>query len=475
MNVEFGKMLPRIGTPIPGPKSVALARKLAQYESCGLSLISSKGIIPVFWEEGKGANVRDVDGNVFVDCTAGFGVAAVGHANPAVVEAIRVQSAKLTHAMADIFPHPARAALVERLVNVIGRESDTQVILTNTGSEAVEVAIKTAVLYTRKSGIISFCGGFHGQSIGALGVSSQRAFRDPFIEHISGKTIFVPFPNPYRPALGADASNVSTACLDYINSILLDEVSGVPEIGAVIVEPIQNINGYVVPPDDFLVGLKLLCERHNILLIADEIFTGFGRTGAWLAVDHVNVVPDIMCVGKAMTGGMPIAACVARSEIMAAWETPGFVPLHGSTFMANPVSCAAAITAINELEKHDLITLSAVKGAKFLEALRVLQDKYEILGDVRGKGLAIAIELVQDRETKAPTQTEASRLVDLALHRGVNLLVTRYPIGNVVALSPPLVITDAQLDYVLDTIEACLDQVVSRRAEHLEESVSTFQ
>jgi len=451
-------VLPQIRTRIPGPRSTSLAEELKKYEPSGMTGVG-KGQVPVFWARAEGANVEDVDGNVFIDCTSAFGVAAVGHRDELVVSAIKRQAERLVHGMGDVFPHEPRVQVSKDIVRTVGRHRDSRVILVNTGSEAIEVAIKTVVLHTRKPGIVSFYGGFHGQSMGALSVSSQRDLRDPFIAQIATGTTFVPFPNPYRPPFGMSSSNVTTACLDHVDAVLSGRVSGAPPIGGVVVEPIQGLNGCIVPPDDYLVGLRRLCDDHGVLMIADEIFTGYGRTGAWLAVDHVKVVPDIVCVGKGMTGGLPLAAVVADSNIMAAWEAPGFVALHGSTFMANPMCCAAASAAINQLESNDLVGRASSKGQHLREELARLESKYDLVGDVRGKGMALAIELVRDRSSKMPAPEEASELAAFALQRGVLLVVTGYPRGNVIGAYPPLVISDEQIDYVVDTLDEGLERV----------------
>ena len=459
MKSDFGASLPRIVTHIPGPGSISLAQDMVKYEPPMGGV--SKGQVPIFWARAEGTNVEDVDGNVFIDCTSAFGVAAVGHRNQLVTSAIRKQADHLVHGMADVFPHERRVELIKLIIRTVGRHKDPRVILVNTGSEAIEVAIKTAVLHTRKPGIISFYGAFHGQSIGALSVSSQRDFRDPFITQIASCRIFVPFPNRYRSPSNA-LSDISTACLDHIEVVLSGKVSGSPPVAAIIVEPIQGLNGCIVPPDGFLVGLRELCSKYGVLLIADEIFTGYGRTGSWLAVDQVEVVPDIVCIGKAMTGGLPLAAVVANSDVMAAWESPGFVALHGSTFMANPLSCAAAIAAINELERNDLIDRARFKGRHLLDRLNGLMDKYAVIGDVRGRGMALAIELVRDRATKTPAPEVVAQLVDFSLQRGVLLIITGYPRGNVIGLYPPLVISDEQIEYVLSTIDEGLALISER-------------
>ena len=473
MKEGFGSLLPKIITRVPGPKSTSLAQELVKHEPPGMTGIS-KGQVPIFWARAEGANVQDVDGNVFIDCTSAFGVSAVGHRNQYVISNIKKQADLLIHGMADVFPHEHRIQLARDIIRTVGRHEDSRVILVNTGSEAVEVAIKTAVLHTQRPGIISFRGGFHGQSIEALSVSSQRDFRDPFIGQITSNTVFVPFPNPYRPPFGVSSFDVSMVCLDHIDTILSSKVSGVPPIAAIIVEPIQGLNGCIVPPDDFLIGLREICDKHNILFIADEIFTGYGRTGAWLAVDHIQVIPDIICVGKAMTGGLPLAAVVADSSIMAAWESPGFVALHGSTFMANPLCCVAAIAAINQLENDSLIDGARSRGQYLREKLASLRSKYDIVGDVRGRGMAWAIELVQDQTSKMPFPKAASELVSLSLQRGVLFIITGYPRGNVVGIYPPLTISEKQLNYMMQVLDASINEVSMSGLTQLDEKGGLF-
>ena len=451
MDEIFGKSLPKVITELPGPNSKELARLTEKYEPRGI-ISTQKNENIIFWRKAHDANVYDVDGNLFIDCTSGFGVAAVGHSNASVTAAIQEQSNQLLHSVGEIFPHSLRAKLAEAIIQIAGRHLDYQLIFTNSGSEAVEVAIKTAILFTKKSGVISFVGGFHGQSIGALAVSSQREFRDPFTQVISPKTVFVTYPNPYRPNMLHEDSDTGAMCLQSIESLLQDRVSGIPDIGAIVVEPIQGVHGYIVPPPNFLSGLRVLCNKYKILLIADEIFTGFGRTGNWLAMDHENVVADITCVGKAMTGGLPLAACIAKREIMNAWDTDGFISLHGSTFAPNPLSCAAALATIEQMNSLKLIEKSEAVGQKLLEKFYELKEKFGVIGDVRGRGMALAIELVKDRYSKEPNPEATSKIIGFMLSKGVMCISTGYPIGNVIAFSPPLVISEAQLDYVVATL-----------------------
>lgn len=451
MDENFGNLLPKVVTELPGSNSKNLAQLLDKYEPRGI-ISTQKNPNIIFWKMAHGANVYDVDGNLFIDCTSGFGVAAVGHSNASVTAAIQEQSNQLLHSVGEIFPHSLRANLSEKIIQVAGRHSDSQIIFANSGSEAVEIAVKTSILYTKKSGILAFSGGFHGQSIGALAVSSQREFRDPFTQVISPKTVFIAYPNPYRPAISYSDLDAGALCLQSIENLLNDRVSGIPDIGAIVVEPIQGVHGYIVPPPNFLSGLRLLCDKYNILLIADEIFTGFGRTGNWLAMDYENVVADITCVGKAMTGGLPLAACIARRDIMNAWDTDGFISLHGSTFAPNSLSCASALATIDQIKKLNLIERSETVGRRLLTRFQDLKEKFEVIGDVRGRGMALAIELVKDKKSKEPDPNSTSKLIRYLLGKGILCISTGYPTGNVIAFSPPLVISDAQLDYVVASL-----------------------
>jgi 4-aminobutyrate aminotransferase/(S)-3-amino-2-methylpropionate transaminase len=392
--------LPRLKTKIPGPKSRALARQLHRYESRNVTYISDSW--PIFWQRASGANIWDVDGNRFVDLTAAFGVASVGHTNPHVVAALKKQAGQLIHAMGDVHPNELKVALARELVALtFGRRSgkEARVLFANSGAEAVEAALKTAVMHTKRAGVVAFEGAYHGLTYGALDATWRADFRTPFSKQLGHFTAHVPYGR-------------------------LPEISRIEEYGAVIVEPIQGRGGIVVPPDDFLPALRKFCDRHKLLLIFDEIFSGFCRTGRWFACEHWNVVPDIVCVGKAMTGGFPMSACIGRADVMDSWPESDGEAIHTSTFLGNPLGCAAGLAAIAEM-----------KRMKLHQRAQLLGDHVRSLLPVRGKGLMLGLEVA-----------DASRLCEQLLQRGIIAL----PEGNrgeVVGITPPLVITKRQLDH----------------------------
>jgi len=435
----------------PGPKSRRLARVLKKYESPSSSYITA-GKIPAFWDEARGANVRDVDGNVYVDLTAGFCVAGVGHANPRVVRAIRNQAPKLLHSQGVLNPSVPRVMLTKKLAEVTPGGLN-KAILVNTGAEAVELAIKTARVYNKRSSVIAFHGAFHGKTFGALAVTSRRDYREPFLPLPVGVT-HVPFPYCYRCPFAKDYSRCGLFCAKYLEHVLDDPSSGVADVSAVILEPIQGHDGWIVPPPDFLPRLREITGKRNILLIVDEIITGFGRTGAWFAVDHYNVVPDIMVLAKNMAGGFPVSAVVAKDKIMAAWPTA----LHSSTFLGNPLGCAACLAAIGEIRDRALVDMSRDKGA-FLKKLFVkMQQTHPLIGDVRGLGMMVGVELVKNRKTKRAATAETERIVSMAESRGV-IVNQGGKFGNVLKMSPPIVITRKQIETAAGIIEDCISAV----------------
>ena len=346
----LGRLLPNVIIPPPGPKSIRLAAKLAQHESPG---VSGTGPPPIVWREAHGANVADADGNIYIDLTAGFAVANVGHANQRVVTAIRRQAGRLLHGFGDVHPNGPRVELAQRLTTIAPiRES--KAIFCNSGSEAVEAALKTATLYTRRHHFIAFDRGFHGQTYGALAVTARDEFRAPFAPQLNPHVTRVPYANCYRCPVGQSYPACDIACLKPVEQALADASGSAHPVAAVIVEPIQGREGEVVPPPEYFPKLKELCQHAGALLIADEMMTGFGRTGRWFAMQHWNVQPDIICLGKAMAGGMPMAACIAPAEIMDAWRHARPEAPQSSTFMGHPVGCAAALATIDEIERRRL-------------------------------------------------------------------------------------------------------------------------
>ena len=394
-------MLPKLRTAIPGPRSRALARQLRRYESHNVTFVSDHW--PIFWQRAAGANVWDADGNRYLDLTAAFGVASVGHTNPRVVAAVHRQSKQLLHAMGDVHPNELKLKLARELVSLTFKTS-ARVLFTNTGAEAVEAALKTAVIHTKRPGVIAFTGAYHGLTYGALAATSRGDFRAPFAAQLGGFTQHFPFGR-------------------------VPEITDTGNFGAVIVEPIQGRGGIVVPPDDFLPGLREFCDRCGLLLIADEIYTGFCRTGRWFACEHWNVVPDIICVGKAMAGGFPISACIGRAAVMDSWPESKGEALHTSTFLGNPLGCAAALAAIGEMKRLKLDKRAAALGANLQSRLKL-----------RGKGLMLGLEV-----------GNAVPVVEKLLQRGI-IALPEGDHGEILGITPPLTITKRQLDFALEVL-----------------------
>jgi acetylornithine/succinyldiaminopimelate/putrescine aminotransferase len=416
-------LLPKIVVPPPGPRSRELSEALRELEAPGINTLMG-GEPAILWEAARGANVRDVDGNIYLDLTSGFGVAAVGHRHPRVVEAVREQAGRLLHGLGDVHAHPLRVELARRLVGLAPVE-DPQVFFSISGAEAVEIALKTALGATGRPGIVAFEPSYHGMTLGALAVTSRGEFRAPFAAHLHGHVQRLPF--------GADLERI-------------EKVLARGDIGAVIVEPIVGREGVLIPPAGWLAGLSDLCRRHGALLIADEIFTGFGRTGHLFAVEHEGVRPDILCCGKALGGGLPIAAVIARRDLFRCWETKGEAR-HTATFLANPVACAAALAVLDILEEENLPARAARLGETLRARLATWPDRFPTVEEVRGRGLVWGAQLHSGKQAK-------TWMLE-AWSRGV-LLLAGGPEGRVAQLVPPLTIGEDQLKGAVKILEEAL-------------------
>ncbi len=427
-------------TAVPGPRSLALSERRTRAVSRGVPQVT-----PVFVASASGATLTDVDGNRFLDFAGGIGCTNAGHADPAVVAAIHAQSENFLHTCFMVSPYESYIALAERLNELSPGDFDKRTFFVNTGAEAVENAVKIARSYTGRPGVICFDDGYHGRTYMAMALTAKvkpyKAGFGPFPDHVYR----VPFANPYRCA---DATGHSLRQIEALFE------SGVrpDDIAALIVEPVQGEGGFVVPPREFLNELRALCDRHGIVLVADEVQTGFGRTGKLFACDHFGLVPDILLTAKSMASGLPIAGITGRADIMDHLE-PGAV---GGTFGGNPVSCAAALATIAVFEREDLCGRSEAIGRAFTERAKAWQERFACIGDVRGVGGMQAMELVTDRDTKAPA-TDLTRAVSrFALEHGV-ILVTAGTFGNVIRLLVPLVVTGQQLHEGLDIVEQALE------------------
>jgi len=325
----------------PGPAAAELGRRLRAVESRNVTWLGES--FPTFWEEARGANVRDADGNVYVDLTGAFGVALTGHRDPAIVEAVRDQAGRLLHGMGDVHPPALKVEYLERLCRALPW-TDPRVVLSSTGSEAVEAALKTAVLATGRSGVLSFEGGYHGLTLGALASTARAYFREPFRERLYGGAAVVPFPD--RPGAGRGGADRS---LEEARRVLDGGAPNGDPVGAVLVEPIQGRAGVRVPPPGFLAALAGITREHGALLVVDEVFTGAGRTGGFLASTGEGVEPDLVCLGKALGGGLPLSACAGPASLMEAWPASPGEALHTSTFLGHPLACAAGTAVLDRL------------------------------------------------------------------------------------------------------------------------------
>jgi 4-aminobutyrate aminotransferase/(S)-3-amino-2-methylpropionate transaminase len=449
---ELGRLPPSMTVPPPGPESRRLAAELARWESPNVTYLADD--FPVFWDEAKGANVRDMDGNVYVDLTAAFAVAGPGHAHPRIVAAVQAQAGRLMHGMGDVHPPAVKVDLLRALAEV-APGGLSRAILASSGAEAVEAALKTAAIATGKPRVLAFDGAYHGLTYGALAASGREDFRAPFTAQLGRIAAFAPYPYVYRSRFGRDPEEVCAATLRHVEELLDSESE---DIGAILVEPVQGRGGDVVPPDGFLLGLRRICDARGLLLICDEIYTGFGRTGRWFACEHWGVVPDLLCVGKGMTGGMPFAACIGTGAVMEAWPRSTGEAIHTSTFLGHPLGCAAALASIGVLRDERLVERSAELGARLIARLREMTADHPHVGEVRGLGMMIGIELVRDRESREPAPELAGRIVVETLRRGVLTLGGGIH-GNVLSLSPPFVLTDAQADAALSILGTVLDEL----------------
>jgi 4-aminobutyrate aminotransferase-like enzyme len=432
--MTLGELLPDVRTELPGPRSRELGQRLKRVENRAITRIDERG--PIFWAGAAGANVRDVDGNRFIDMTAGFGVAAAGHSNPRVVAALHGQAGRLVHAMGDVHPAEAKVVLLERLARVTPGDLGGAILSAN-GGDAVESALKTAMLATGRPGVVAFRGGYHGLGYGALAVTGLPRFRTPFEAQLYPGVRFAPFPHGETSTAGA--------LMAVEEGVEAGRRSGHP-VGAVIAEPIQGRGGGIVPPADFLPGLRSLCDALDLVLILDEVYTGLGRTGRWFACEHWGVVPDLLVVGKALAGGLPLSAVVGRPSIMDAWPASDGEALHTSTFLGNPTACAAAIAHLDQIESLGLVTRADRLGRRVAARLDRWVEEGRA-GATRGLGLMrAAIPAGPD-----PARSSAAA-ADAALAAGVIVL----PEGDALAFTPPLVITEAQLDHALDVVEAAL-------------------
>ncbi len=450
LDVNRPSALPWIRTELPGPNARQLIARDERVTSP-----SYTRVYPLVVARGNGAAIEDVDGNLFLDFTAGIAVCSTGHCHPRVVEAIQRQSSQLLHMSGTDFYYRVQCELAEKLAQITPGAHPKKVFFTNSGTEAVEAAFKLARYHTRRSQMIAFYGAFHGRTMGSLSLTAskvtQRRGFGPFVPGVTHIGYGDCRNCPYHLTYG----NCGIECATTIEKSLFRRTLSPDEVAAIFVEPIQGEGGYIVPPPEFHPQLKAIAERHGILYVADEIQSGMGRTGRMFAIEHWGVVPDIICLAKGVASGLPLGAIVARADVMD-WP-PG---AHANTFGGNPVACAAALETIALLEEG-LMQNAAELGDYLLSELRVLQGRHAMIGDVRGKGLMIGVELVENDRARRPAPASAERLMQTCFQKGLLLLRAG---ESAIRLCPPLVITREQAETALSIIEEALTEIETQTA-----------
>ncbi len=441
LHAQFG---PRLVCTPPGPRAraaVAADRRL-------ISPSYSRSY-PLVARRGRGVRVEDVDGNEFLDFAAGIAVVSTGHCHPEVVAAIQKQAAELVHISGTDFYYEGLTALAERLSSVSPMPGPHRYFFGNSGAEAIECALKLARYHTGRQQIISFLGAFHGRTMGALSLTGSKPQQKRRFAPLMPGVTHVPFPYTYRGCMGGahEQEAFSLGCARYIEEKLFKTILPPEEVAAIFVEPIQGEGGYVVAPDNFLRELRAICDRHGILLVADEVQSGAGRTGKWWAIEHAGVAPDIVCIAKGIASGMPLGICMTRAEIMD-W-VPGS---HASTFGGNPVSIAAALATMDILEREAIANAARV-GALMLDRQRGWTRTHPHVGEVRGRGLMIGIEIVKDQATREPAPELRNRIETLAFERGLMILGCG---ESSLRLAPPLVVSPEEATVALDLLEEAL-------------------
>ena len=437
--------LPRLVTPLPGPA----AKKILELDRKYVSPSYTRSY-PLVAKTGRGAMVEDVDGNVFLDFAAGIAVVSTGHCHPEVVAAIQKQAAELIHMSGTDFYYPQMVELAQRLAAITPGKEPQRVFFGNSGTEAIEAAIKLAKYHTKRDKLIAFYGGFHGRTMGSLSLTASKAVQRKGFGTLLAGVFHIPYAYPYRCPYGREPQSCCTECATVLEREIFKRIVDPEEVAAIIVEPIQGEGGYIPAPAEFLLELQRVCRKYGILLVSDEVQCGMGRTGKWWAGDHAGLEPDILCTAKGIASGMPLGVTIARASIMD-WP-PG---AHASTFGGNPVCIAAALATMDLLERKYMENARRM-GEFILNRIAGWRERHQIVGDIRGKGLMIGIEMVRDQTTRERAHDLRERIVQLAFARGVLVLGAG---ENTLRLSPPLVIDEEQADFAVGTLDACISEV----------------
>jgi 4-aminobutyrate aminotransferase len=436
---------PKIKTALPGPNAKRVLDGDARYISP-----SYTRSYPLVAKQGRGIVVTDVDGNEFFDFSAGIAVTSTGHCHPDVVAAIQKQAGELIHMSGTDFYYESLVTLAERLSKIAPMPGPHRVYYGNSGAEAVECALKLARYHTKRQNVIAFFGAFHGRTMGALSLTgSKPQQKRRFGAPVPGVT-HVRYPDVYRGCEGGpqDAEAFALGCARFIEDKLFKTTLPPEEVAAIFVEPVQGEGGYVVAPTIFMQELRRICDHHGILLVADEVQSGMGRTGKWWAIEHTGVHPDIVCSAKGIASGMPLGVVISKADVMD-W-VPGS---HASTFGGNPVCIAAALATLDVIEREHLRENSTEVGNHMLKRMADWPKKYEIVGDVRGRGLMIGVEIIKDKKTKEYAAAERDRIVELAFERGVLFLGCG---PSTIRIAPPLIVTKDEADVAVDVLEECI-------------------
>jgi 4-aminobutyrate aminotransferase/(S)-3-amino-2-methylpropionate transaminase len=446
----------RLITSIPGPKSRALAERRSQAVPRGVSQL-----IPVFVSRSEGAVIEDVDGNRFLDFGGGIGCLNAGHRAPRVMQAIEEQAEKFLHTCFMVTPYDGYVKLAERLNALAPGTSPKKTMFVNSGAEAVENAIKIARAYTRRPATLCFEDAFHGRTLLAMSVTSKTHPYKAGFEPFASDVYRIPFAYCYRCSYSLEFPRCGIHCAHALEDAFRRNVAA-ESVAAVIFEPVLGEGGFVAPPVEFLQILRDICSKHGILLIADEIQTGFARTGKMFACEHYGIEPDLLVTAKTLGGGLPLAGITGKAEIMD-HTGPGSL---GGTFGGNPLACEAALATIETIEQENLCSRAMLLGNRFRERCASWKRRFPIIGDVRGLGAMQAFELVRDPETRAPATEEAAQLIRHCYERGL-ILVGAGTCGNVIRMLAPLVITDEQFEEALHVIEGGLQSVQDSQPAHL--------
>ncbi|HET9741222.1 MAG TPA: acetyl ornithine aminotransferase family protein [Terriglobales bacterium] len=437
--------LPKIKTSLPGPN----AKRIIGEDDRLISPSYTRSY-PLVAKRGRGLIIEDVDGNEFLDFSAGIAVTSTGHCHPEVVAAIQKQAGELIHMSGTDFYYESMVQLSERLSRVAPMPGPHKFYFGNSGTEAIECALKLARYHTKRQGLIAFYGAFHGRTMGSLSLTASKPQqRRRFAPLVPGVT-HVPYPYTYRFGEGKTEKEYGIACAKFIEERLFKTTVPPEEVAAIVVEAVQGEGGYVPAPPEFLRELRRICDEHGIMLVADEVQSGSGRTGKWWAIQHAGVEPDIVCVAKGIASGMPLGVTIARASVMD-W-VPGS---HASTFGGNPVAIAAALASIDVIEREGMNNAGRV-GEAMKQRMSGWVQKHPMVGDVRGKGLMLAVEIVKDKQSKTPVGKQRDQIVEKAFAKGVLFLGCG---ETTIRLSPPLIVSQQQADYALDVLEACIGEV----------------